>query len=386
MNQKHASKMQLPSAILQPPFRQITLLTKDSFISYCQKNNLRISTEQLQEWHRSALLYPALRLFLGIVEYTYIYIHHHGRDQWIWIYPHDIDKFQPIKIHPKKWYDNESLWMHENWLDRWHAHEYDFPATQKYFRWKERYHGEWTTNRKLVEDRYELMYDKRQVLAVKIILRHKKEERTFPKETRSIRARLKKRLSELYSFLRLYVGVEELNDVSRSRMKKQYEKLLPDYRNDEKELQRELKSHYKLREQPRLEAEAKQLMEKYHFTVWELQNWRFWLAQQSHLNEGSVFRESSRVYLNNLDDAALVNAEDTNFMIWKLNWFLHLLTGEVVKVGDVVASRIGPHCRFCHRAFIPQKNKLNQETCGRKECTDRLRNLNRKPKRRKKTK
>jgi len=197
---------------------------------------------------------------------------------------------------------------------------------------------------------------------------------------------LKKKLTELNTFLRLYADIEEVKDASRARMAKQHEKLLPEYQEDKKGMIGELKSHYKLKEQPRLAKETEQLLKRHHFTIQEVQNWRFWLAQQSHLNEGSIFRESSRIYLQNLGDAALVKAEDTNHMIWILNWFLYLLTGEVVTVRDIIGSWIGPHCRFCHRAFIPRKNRPNQETCGRKECTDKLRNLNRKPKRRKKTK
>ncbi len=379
--------MKLPTSDTQPAFRQSTLLTKSSFVSYCDKNNLRISEKRLQEWHKQKLLYPALRLFLGIVEYARIYTHHQGRDQWIWIYPHDFEKFQPMKIDRKKWYDMESLWMGGDWLDRWHANEYDFPSTKKYFRWKARPHvGGWTTNKKLLEGNFELLYDKRQMLAVKIILKHEKEALAFPKEKRSIRSHMKKRLAELNDFLRLYVEVEGLKDISSGRMTEQYEKLLPDYQKDKKGLRGELKSYYKLHEQPRLEKEARQLLEKHSFTVQEVQHWRFWLAQQSHLNEGTISRESSRVYLRNLDDTALVKAEDTNHMIWILNWFLYFITGEVVTVQDIVGSWIGPHCRFCHRAFIPRKNRPNQETCGREECSDKLRNLNRKPKRRKKTK
>ena len=378
--------MELPTISTQSPFRQSTLATKSSFVSYCDKNNLRINEKKLQEWHRQKLLYPAVRLFLGIVEYTRIYAHYQEKDQWLWIFPQDINKFQVQKVDPEKWYDVESLWMNENWLDRWHANEYDFPATQKFFNWKERHHGGWTTNKKLMDGHYELLYDERQMLAVKIILRHEKEEQSFPREQKEIRARLKQKLEELNSFLRLYVDIEELKDKSKSRMTGQYEKLLPEYQKDTKGMNGELKSYYKLTEKPLLEKEVEKLLQKHHFTIEELHNRRFWLAKQSHLNEGSIFRESSRIYLQNLTDEALVKAEDTNYMIWILNWFLHLVTGEVITVRDVVGSWIGPHCRFCHRAFIPRPNRPDQETCGRKECTDILRNLNRKPKRRKKIK
>jgi hypothetical protein len=96
------------------------LLTSDAFLSYCDKHLLRIQKEILQRWHRRGLLYPALRLFLGVVEYTRIYIHHQDRDQWMLIFPHDIKKFQPMKVDPKPWYDLASLWMgNEEWLDQW---------------------------------------------------------------------------------------------------------------------------------------------------------------------------------------------------------------------------------------------------------------------------
>lgn len=322
------------------------------------------------------------------MEYTRIYAHHQDREQWIWIHTHDLLKFKPLKIDPKKWYDLEGLWMgNEGWVDQWHNDEYDFPSTRKYFRWKKRHHDGFTKNKKLVSGHYELLYDKRQILAVKIILQHEKDERYFPKERRYVRLHLRKRLQEFHTFLRLYIAVEELRELSKERMAKKYKRLPKRLKKIKKEATAELRSYHKLTEQPRLEREARRLLKAHDYTIRQLHDWRFWLAQQSHLNEGSISRESTRFYLAALDEVALVKAEETNYMIWILNWLLHLLTGDVETVQNVLGSWMGPRCRFCHRAYIPRPNRRDdQETCGREECSARLRNLNRGPKRRKKTK
>ncbi|MDD5041713.1 MAG: hypothetical protein PHX87_05050 [Candidatus Peribacteraceae bacterium] len=274
--------------------------------------------------------------------------------------------------------------MNENdWLDRWHRGQYDFPSAKKYFHWKERYHGGYVRSKKPLSQSYELLYDKRQLLTVKIILQHEKDVRLFPKEERYIRSCLEKILSELRAFLDLYIAVEETEEESIARVRNRFEILSK--KESKKEARADTKSFFKLTEQPRLEQKARNLVKTKEFTAEQLRNWRHWLGHQSHLNEGSVFRESSRVYLAHLSDAVLVQAEDTNEMVRVLNWFLYFLTGEVETVQGIIGSWIGPHCRFCHRAFIRRPNKLKQETCGRKECSDKLRNLNRRPKRRKKT-
>lgn len=378
--------MEIPKTKRQSPFRQSTLLTSSSFISHCDKQNVRIRKEQLERWHREGLLYPALRLFIRPVELIRIFTHHQGAEQWVWVYRGDVGKFQFTKSEKRPYYELESLWMgSDDWLDQWHQDQYDFPSTKRYFPWKERYHGGYVRSKKLLSQSYELLYDKRQLLAVKIIVQHEKDVRMFPKEERYIRTRLRQKLSEFYAFLSLYIAIEELEVRSAARIRKYFNESLKQQQN-RREAQAETKSFYKLTEQPRLEDEVKDLISLHNLTAKQLSNWRFWLGQQSHLNEGSIFRESSRVYLAHLTDAVLVKAEDTNKMVRVLNWFLYFLTGEAETVQGIVGGWIGPHCRFCRRAYIPRPNRrADQQTCGRKECSDILRNLNRKPKRRKKT-
>ncbi len=316
-------------------------------------------------------------------------MNHKGLNQWVWVYSGDVGKSQYMKREKGPYYELEALWgMNENdWLDRWHRSQYDFPSTKKYFHWKERYHGGYVRNKKLLSQSYELLYDKRQVLAVKTICQHEKDERTFPRERRYIRTRLHEKLADFHRFLRLYIAIEELKELSNARMTKRHERLPKRVKKSKGETRAELRSYYKLVEKPRLEREVKKLLNEHHYTVQKLQDWRFWLARQSHLNDGSIFRESSRSYLAALDDAALIRAEDTNYMIWILNWFLYLLTGNEETVRGIVGGWIGQHCRFCHRAYEPSPNRREeQETCGREECTAKLRNLHRKPKRRKDTK
>lgn len=345
---------------------------------------MRVRKEQMERWHREGLLYPALRLFLRPVELTRIFTNHQGTKQWVWVYRGTEGKFPFTKREKRPYFELESYsGAGDDWLDLWHQGQYDFPSTKRFFRWRERYHGGYVRSRKLLSNSYELFYDKRQLLAVKIILQHEMDIRMFPKEERYIRNRLKKKLSDLHTFLSFYITIEEMEERSSTRIREYFDELLK--KETRREAQAETKSFFKLTEQPRLEQESKDLINAYNFTTEKLRNWHHWLGQQSHLNDGSVFRESSRVYLAHLTDAVLVKAEDTNKMVRVLNWFLYFLTGEMETVQGIVGSWIGPHCRFCHRAFIPRANKPTQETCGRKECTAKLRNLNRKPKRRKKT-
>lgn len=360
----------IPQNDVQPPFRQTTLLTSGSFATYCDRNGVRTSEKELEKLHREGILYPAARVFVGVEEFRKIFAHHHGRDQWIYVWPNTEQEFNPKEIDPQMYYNTPGLMIgRENWMTDWYRDDVDFPSALPYFPWKGRYHGPYTTDRELAGNDYELLYDKRQLLALKIIRMFQKTH--GPDE--DYKDALLKRLSELYAFLRLYIDAEILYEEYKERRNAKFQQLLKKFKN-KTEARREWRSHYRLKEESRLQKQAKKILKTHNLSVEALDNWRFFLSQQSLFNESSVFRKSPGIYIRELDDDALMEAEDTNKMIFILNQLLFLLTGEERTVKSIVGHYDDPRCIICHKCFIPEPHKTTQVTCGSKECTDKLRN------------
>lgn len=373
--QAKPTSVKLPTIDTQPPFRQTTLLTSGSFASYCDRNNLRTNEKELEKLHREGILYPAARVHVGVEELRRIYAHHQGQDKWIYVWPNTIEEFHPKEVDPQMYYHTPGLMIgRENWM-KWYRDDIDFPSTLPFFSWKRRYHGGYTTDRELAGNDYELLYDERQILALKIIRMY---ERTHGPEE-DFRDALVKRLSELYRFLRLYIDAEILYEEYQKRRREQFQNFFQEF-NSLTEARREWRSHYRLTEEKYLQEEAKSILKVHGLTVEELDSWRFFLSQQSIFNEGSVFRKSPAVYLRELDDDALMEAEDTNKMIFILNQFLFLLTGEERTVKSIVGHYDDPRCIICRKCFIPESHKPRQVTCGSKECIDEQRKQHKKEK------
>lgn len=365
----------IPENAQQAPFRQTTLLTSGSFTSYCDRNNLRTSEKELEKLHCEGVLYPAVRVHVGVEELSRIYAHHQGQDKWIYVWPKTVDEFKPKEVDPQLYYQTPGLMIgRENWMN-WYRDDIDFPSTLPFFPWKGRYHGGFTTDRELAGNDYELLYDERQILALKIIRMY---ERTHgPNE--DYRDALVKRLSELYRFLRLYIDAEILYEEYQKRRREQFQNFLEEF-NNATEARREWRSHYRLTEEKNLRGQAKHILTKHGLTVEDLDRWRFFLSQQSIFNEGSVFRRSPSIYIRELDDNALMEAEETNKMIFVLNQFIFLLTGEERTVKSIVGHYDDPRCIICHKCFIPEPHKPTQVTCGSKECIDKQRKQHKKEK------
>ncbi len=358
--------MELPTNSTQSPFRQTTLLTSGSFASYCDRNNVRTSEKELEKLHREGILYPAARVHLGIEEWSRIFAHHQGQDKWIFVPPNATAEFHPKEIDPQMHYRTSALWIgRENWMTDWYKDDVDFPSVLPYFPWKGRNHLDFTPEMDLVSHDYELLYDKRQILALKIIRMYEKTHR--PDE--DYHDALLKRLTELYRFTRLYIDAEILYEDYQKNRQETFQKFLEEFKNLT-EARREWRSHYRTKEESRLQKQAKDILKTHGLTLEELDSWRFFLSQQSIFNEGSVFRGSPSIYIRDLDDGTLMEAEDTNKMIFVLNQFLFLLTGEERTVKSIVGHYDDPRCIICRKCFIPEPNKPAQVTCGMKECVD----------------
>lgn len=155
---------------LQPPFRQKDLLTLSGFVRHCKESGLDTDKEQLEYYEKLGLLYPAVRVTPGIVEYKRVLAVFDGKEEWRYTPKSEENKLRPKKVDPKTYYGYGGFYLGTpNWLD-WYT-ERDmviFPAQSKFRPWKE-YEGsrvaDFTTTKLKLS--YESFYTGHQIFPLK---------------------------------------------------------------------------------------------------------------------------------------------------------------------------------------------------------------------------
>lgn len=371
---------------LKPPFQQNTLLSVDSFRSHCDKCGVRVSREELEALHKEGLLYPAVRVRLGYQEHCKILAHHQGRERWLYIFPNDIEEFEAIKVEENRYYMTATLMAGgHDWMDRWYSKdEIDYPADLPYFQWELRHHAsEYTTNKTEIENDYELLYDKRQLLALKIIQKWRKHK-FQDEDPKEFDQKMRMHLAEFYRFFALYIETEKEWEEYKQWRRNSYKDILESYKGDEKEAKDEWLAQHEARKTPAMKVWADQLLAKHGFTAKDIDRWRFFLAQQSFFNSVSPSHKASSKYLLSLDDEVLIRAEDTNYMVHVMNQLLYVLTGEMRTVQNVIGHFLEPRCEICHMPIESDPRVRIQYTCGKVACKDAHRNAMKRKNREKK--
>lgn len=350
--------------ILQIPFRQSTLLMKDDFCKYCGENGINVTLENLEEFHRLGLLYPAVRVDLGCAEFRKIYAVFNGQHEWRFVEPQHIDEFKPEKVEDTPYYMTNPLSAGgDDWLKWYEPHNLvSYPATQPYFKWEKREHSYFITDMEKAGNVYELLYEKRQIIALRIIRDAMRYYSDFtPLSADRVKRFVHDKVAPFYRFLRFYLAAEEMHDRWVRHGYERFEEVQKEV--GEKYAQEEWQLDFTSAQLPAMKKEAKEILKNYKFGIEEVHSWLTFLAKQSALN----IRKPIKKYLIEVQEKTLINAEETNRMILILNDFLYALTGKQQTVKDVL-NELQRYCEICHTPFVPRPNKKEQWTCADPRC------------------
>ncbi len=346
------------------PFRQSTLLMKDDFCKYCGENGINVTLENLEEFHRIGLFYPAVRVDLGCGEFRKIYAVFNGQHEWRFVEPHHMDEFKPEKVEDTPYYMTGPLMMGgDDWLKWYEPHDLvSYPASNPYFKWQKREHSYFITDREKAGNVYELLYEKRQIIALQMIRDAMRYYSDFtPLAGGRVKRFVQEKIAPFYHFLRFYLTVEEMHD---RWVRFGYEKF-DEVKKEvgEKNALEEWQLDFTHAQLPAMKKEAKEILNSHKFTIEDIGSWLTFLAKQSVLNT----RKPIKKYVIEVQDKTLINAEETNRMILILNDLLYALTGKKQTVKDVL-NELQRYCEICHTPFIPRPNKKDQWTCADPRC------------------
>jgi len=367
-------KLKTKKSLLEISFRPQYLLPTDRFISYCRDNGIFISKKNLEELHKEGLLYPAVKVYRGTVKLKKIYADFQGKKEWRFVDPKDVKKFKPTKIAKKKWYISGGFSMgKEDWLD-WYIKRKmaEYPISQKFTSWDKKTSKYYTDKSADVENCYELFYEKLQLIALKIIIgRIKIWKNLDESQKKQSKKWIKKELTKLYKFLKLYIEIEKFRKkwikIKSKEIKENKEKglTLKQIKNDWQDI---LDIDYK----PILKTTAQEILKKYRVTLKYIKDWRYFLVQQNIFYEAPRSSSCIRTYLKGMDENFLIKAEDVNYMIYVINFFIYALTNKEFSVKQIISNTEIEYCKICGIAFSLKRK--GQITCGDPYCVNENKN------------
>lgn len=353
---------------LQSPFRESQLITASRFVSYCEDNGVATSKEEFEQLYKEGLFYPAVKVYKGICKFKKIYAKFDNSLEWRYVYPEDVKKFKPKKIDPKNYYDSGGFHSgYDGWLDYYRKNKMiKYPASQKFEAWNKKQYLGFITKYKLIEKDYEFFYDKAQILNLKVILREKKFWSSLKeKERLGFVKKTKQFLVKINDFLEIYFAIENFFEKINKLQQKSFELYTSQGMNTE-QIKDQLKEDFKLDILPTLKKAARDILTEYSFDIKYLDYWRNFLSYQCVFSESKRSVKCIGIYLRSVNENDLIQAEDTNRMIYVINQFLFLLTKESKTVKQVLENSQFPRCTVCGNIFMPKK--YNQKTCGTGEC------------------
>jgi hypothetical protein len=394
---KPKPKKRITKKQLQPPFREQDLLTTDAFIRYCGDYGIKTDKDELEYFEKEALLLPAVRVFLGAVEFKRILADFDGKKEWRYVLKRDMRKlrsrYKVKKIDGKTYYKYGVISMGEDgWLERYvKMGLVKCPARQKVRPWKhyELKHFGYTTDWRVFENAAEALYSRLQMYVLPLIQTRLrllvKNESLYGSEEDWISlgqsvARILDRdktaesirqiIRRHYKFFGLLVDIEDLwgryvGDLDRE-LSEEVQQQIKEGRGDQEELTDEVVRMWQSQKtllDEYLMDDAEALLSKHGFSRKEVEKWRF-----AFLGYGTLIlkRPLVRKYLMKIDDADLMATEDPYRLYGLVNWFIRLCGGKPVGIREAIMRFTGKFCPYCGGP-IP-KPKKNQVSCGRDEC------------------
>lgn len=366
--------------IAQPPVNPRKLLSLSGFTSYCSDNGLKTSSEQLEKLHKDGLFYPAIKIYRGITPERKILATINGTEGWYFVDPKDVKKFKPKKVDPETYYSSCGFFMSgDDWLDYYKNNKMiEHPASFAFKPWTGMAVDYHTTNTKQIGNSYDYFFDKNQLLTLKMVRKYLGMwEMMNDTEKAKFRITISERTEKYYRFLDLYYQVEKFY----YKVVEHKSKHLKNFKTDETkrsdiidEIEVELKPIYK--------HDAQKILNDFKVDIDYVKEWRSFLAEHSLLNE--VYRSYSirQAYIRAIDTDQLLNAEDVNLMIFMLNFFINVLTGERKQVKEIIGELAYKCCVVCGNSFVAKKD--TQITCGNPSCITENKNRSKRSARKRK--
>ncbi|OGL74592.1 hypothetical protein A3F52_00845 [Candidatus Uhrbacteria bacterium RIFCSPHIGHO2_12_FULL_47_11] len=352
-----------------PPFRPARLLPVGSFIAFCRDNGAMPTEGTLERLHKEGLLLPAIKVYRGVTVMKRVYIPFNGKHEWRFVHESDVGKFNTAKVDPKTYYTYGSLSVRRgDWL-KWYEERgmTESPVQTRFAKWKRLITDTgYATDPRAFEKSYEYFYDPLQLFVLKFTLKAQGHFQYLPKgERRKCNENLKTRIREMHRFFAFYIEAEQLHDLWYE-LGQEALRLARQQGYVGTELRQERRGIFEARYLPKLKSNARDIAKRHNFNSEQIDQWRVELAKYTLLYKSRNSLSCVKKYLRACSERALIDAEESTFVIYILNSLLYLLTGERKNVKQIIEDSSTPRCDICGNSFMPIR--AGQLTCGDAGC------------------
>jgi len=297
---------------LQPPFRQKDMLEAERFCKYCCENGIRITLEDLETLHEEGLLFPVVKVELGVCEFRRIHADFDGVQQWRWVAPEHMEEFKPTAVEIQQYWTTGSLmYGRDNWLDFYESYGLvSFPASQPFVPWERKLHADFTFDIDEADGVYRFMYDKHQLLCLQII--HSAttyNSQITPTDRSKCQHFIKERIVEAHKFISLCIEIERARECWFERNTECYQTLCKEFGEENAGNEWALEFDGKLL--PEMSREAEEILNSSDLSLAEIERWLSFLGRQSMLTS----QKQAINYLVEVREETLARTEQLNYWI-----------------------------------------------------------------------
>ncbi len=377
------------------PYRDKDLLTVDSFIHFCRKNNVSTSRKELEFLDQQSLLIPATIIKHPIkADFKMIEAQFNGSKKYEWRYVHkdSINQFKPRKVQDKIFFHYEGI----SAVDKdWTEHYETIDPTTKFCTWNNfscKEHN-WTTEIENAQ-MYSICYSKMQFYTLKLIqprrqiviknksiftpLEQWKEKgakiQEFFKKSESSNY-LREELINYYRFFKVLNNILDFHDETPEAINNFFKDSLEDYTNPD-ESKRESKDMIQNKAiedtkhfiPTREREDLKKIVESHNFSVENLREWRNKILTFGQLSGIRI----PKAYLKEIHEETLIKNEMPYEHAALLNRIIFLISGTRETLNQSIVKTLYPYCPYCREEI--KKVTARTKTCGKPKCVQERKN------------
>ena len=211
-----------------------------------------------------------------------------------------MDKFNPIKIDQKKYYKSSNIGkLENNWLNYYIKKKMIMPYPKiEEDSWNQKRSLEFHNNIKDIKKYYEFAYEKKQMLAIKLILPYLniiRESRNKEKEENIKKIQLK--ITEIYKFFRIYNKMENVYEEFERDKKKLWEKIEKEFKGEL--TKKEWLEGYEDNIYYNTKIKIKNLNKELNINKDFILTWKNFLIEKNLINESNKSSKIKREYIKN---------------------------------------------------------------------------------------
>ncbi|MDP3997656.1 MAG: hypothetical protein Q8P73_04120 [bacterium] len=361
---------------LQPPFLDEDLLPLDFFIQFCHGQGLTLDKDELAQYEKEQLIYPAVRVRREYSKTYSQFTDYPTSKKFVWHYD---------RVHPHPF-------RSPNWLKKFRQKRIVIRPTKHEFMPWEKYDQykifEIKPTTKQLRHNLETYYARHQLFPIRFVKNAKiflaglippqispveqVELRQFlgkKRKNQHITNSIQDRIAEYHKLVKLLIEIQGLQNQEAKTYNSAYKEALAGHGGNQSAANKDLdhSDAWKVNKRGVLE-----IFNKHQISLRDLEIWRLLLLTYGPYRiTADNYEEQLEILTKHVKEFDLLDYQYPYQIVHYLNWFMERCGGKPTAMHDLFARFTKwKSCVYCREYFRP--SKPNQVTCGKKKCKQYL--------------